>query len=97
MESNAALIIMVPVLAPMAASFGFDPVHFGVLTVVTLLIGAVTPPVGILLFISTSLAKAKVGEVMRLVWPYVFLLSVLTVIISLVPALVTWLPNLVMG
>ena len=97
MESNAALIIMVPVLAPMAASFGFDPVHFGVLTVVTLLIGAVTPPVGILLFISTSLAKAKVGEVMRLVWPYVLLLSILTVIISLVPALVTWLPNLIMG
>lgn len=96
MESNAALIIMVPVLAPMAAMYGVDPVHFGVLTVVTLLIGAVTPPVGILLFISCSLAKAKVDEVMKLVWPYVLLLSILTFIFALVPQLVTWLPGLAM-
>jgi C4-dicarboxylate transporter DctM subunit len=96
MESNAAMIIMVPVLAPMAASYGIDPVHFGVVTVITLLIGAVTPPVGILLFISTALAKAKIGNVMGLVWPYVALLSILTVFFALVPALVTWLPDLVM-
>ena len=96
MESNAALSIMVPVLAPMAAAYGFSPVHFGVITVVTLLIGAVTPPVGILLFISSSLAKAKIGEVMRLVWPYVLVLSVLTFIIALVPELVTWLPGILM-
>jgi C4-dicarboxylate transporter DctM subunit len=96
MESNAALIIMVPVLAPMAASYGFYPVHFGVVMVITLLIGAVTPPVGILLFISTSLAKAKIGDVMWLVWPYVILLSILALIFALVPPLVTWLPGLVM-
>ncbi len=97
MESNAALIIMVPILAPMAASYGFNPVHFGVITVVALLIGAVTPPVGILLFISASLAKAKIGAVMRLVWPYVLLLAAITYVIALVPGIVTWLPGLLMG
>ena len=96
MESNAALIIMVPVLAPMAASYGIDPVHFGVVTVIALLIGAITPPVGILLFISTSLAKAKIGDVMRLVWPYCILLSILTLIFAMFPPIVTWLPKLVL-
>jgi C4-dicarboxylate transporter DctM subunit len=96
MESNAALIIMVPVLAPMAASYGFNPVHFGVVTVIALLIGAVTPPVGILLFLSTSLAKAKVGDVMKLVWPYVALLSILVIIFAMFPPIVTWLPSLIM-
>ena len=95
-ESNAVLIIMTPVLAPMAAKYGIDPIHFGVVTVVALIIGAVTPPVGILLFISTNLAQTKLDKVLRLIWPYSLLLIILTYIFALFPKIVTWLPNLLM-
>ena len=96
LESNAALIIMVPVLAPMALSYGIDPVHFGVLSVIALIIGAITPPVGILLFISTSLAKATIAETMRLTWYFCFLLIFLTFVFALVPQIILFLPRLLM-
>ncbi|MCL1991855.1 MAG: TRAP transporter large permease [Spirochaetes bacterium] len=95
-EANAALIIMVPVLAPMALSYGIDPVHFGVVSIIALVLGAVTPPVGILLFIASSLADVKVGETLKLVMAFVLLLAVLTFVFALVPQIILWLPTLVM-
>jgi C4-dicarboxylate transporter DctM subunit len=95
-ESNAVLIIMTPVLAPMAAKYGIDPIQFGVVNVIALIIGALTPPVGILLFISTNLAQTKLDKVLGLVWRYAFLLIALTFVFALFPQIVIWLPNLLM-
>lgn len=93
-EGLAALIILVPVLAPMAIQFGFDPIHFAVLVIVVILIGAVTPPVGLLLFIAASIAKIKLSEASRIIWPFVGAMIVVALLIAFIPSLVTFIPRL---
>jgi len=93
-EGLAALIILVPVLAPMAVQFGYDPIHFAVLVVVVILIGAVTPPVGLLLFIAASIARIKLSEASRIIWPFVGAMIVIALLVAYIPSLVTFLPKL---
>lgn len=96
MEDTAAMIILTPVLAPIAASFGIDPVHFGVFTVVTLLIGCITPPVGMLLFITSSIANIKLEKLYKTILPFMAVLAVIALIMGLVPQMVTLLPTMFM-
>lgn len=95
-EILAAAIILVPVLYPVALQFGFDPIHFGVVVVVALIIGAVTPPVGVLLFISCSIARTTIKEITPALIPFVGVLVAVLILITLVPELVTFLPNLIL-
>jgi len=97
MEDTAAMIILVPILAPIAAAYGFDPVHFGVFTVVTLLIGCITPPVGMLLFICSAIAKVKVTDVVTTIVPYCITLAGMACLFGLFPILITLVPNMVFG
>lgn len=95
-EILAAAIILVPVLYPVALQFGFDPIHFGVVVVVALIIGAVTPPVGVLLFITCGIARTTIKEVTKTLIPFVGVLVAVLFLITLVPSLVTFIPNLVL-
>lgn len=95
MEGNASMIILTPVLAPIALSLGVDPIQFGVLTVVTLLLGCCTPPVGVLLYISANIARVKAETVFRLNWIYVGFLAIVALLLALIPALSTFIPHLV--
>jgi C4-dicarboxylate transporter DctM subunit len=95
-EILAAAIILVPVLFPVAVQFGFDPIHFGVVVVVALIIGAVTPPVGVLLFITCSIARTTIKEVTKILIPFVGVLVAVLFLITLIPGLVTFLPNLIL-
>lgn len=97
MEDTAAMIILTPVLAPIAASYGFDPVHFGVFTVVTLLIGCVTPPVGMLLFITSSIAEIKLAKLYKTIVPFAVTLALIALVMGLVPQMVTLLPSVIHG
>ena len=96
MEDTAAMIIMVPIFAPLAATYGIDAVHFGVFTVVTMLIGCITPPVGMLLFVASAIGKIKVSQVYRSIIPMVIVLAFIALLIALIPGIVTWIPGMLM-
>jgi TRAP-type C4-dicarboxylate transport system permease large subunit len=74
-------------------ALGIDLVHFGVVIVVNLMIGLITPPYGMLLFVLSALTDAKLPEVMRAIWPFVAALVVVLFAITFVPGLVLWLPR----
>jgi C4-dicarboxylate transporter DctM subunit len=71
METAASLIILTPVLLPLMVSIGIDPLHFGVILVLNLVIGLTTPPVGVCLFIACSIANTRLELVSRAIWPFI--------------------------
>jgi tripartite ATP-independent transporter DctM subunit len=93
LESNAAYIMLVPLFHPIALAYGLDPLHFGFLFVFNLVLGMLTPPVGVVLFVVCSIANVTMGQIMRHLWPFVaFGFSVLLLCIYW-PPLVTGLPR----
>lgn len=94
LDTAAALIIMAPVMLPLAQIAGVDPVHFGVFVVVALAIGLATPPVGLNVFVAASIAKVDVATASRDLIPFVGALVAVLAIIGLVPETVLWLPGL---
>ncbi len=93
METLAIMIILVPILIPVLNQYGIDLTHFGIILLVNLTIGQLTPPVGVLLFVASSVGKVRLGLVVREVWPYVTALLVALLVITNVPALSLWLPQ----
>lgn len=90
-EGLAALIIFVPVFMPFIPAFGYDPVHFAMIIIVTILIGTVTPPVGLQLYIASAIGGTKLHEVV--IWPFVFAMIAVVLAIVLFPGLTTFLPR----
>jgi tripartite ATP-independent transporter DctM subunit len=97
METIAALIILFAPLLAVAQSVGIDPVHFATFAVLNLMIGLTTPPVGVCLFICANIAKLPLGPVVRAVMPFLLANLVVLLLVSYIPALSLWLPNLVFG
>jgi len=97
MEALSILIIMVPVVMPMFQHFGLDPIHMGVVMVLNLMIGLITPPVGMSLFVTSKVANVKLEKLCKAIIPWTIPLIVVLIIITYVPNIVTWLPNLVFG
>ncbi len=95
LETTAALILLVPVLAPLTMLMDVDPMHFGVLMVVNLAIGMLTPPVGICLFVSCGIAGLSLGQVGRAIMPFVVAAVAALMVASYWPPLTTWLPTLI--
>jgi tripartite ATP-independent transporter DctM subunit len=95
METTAALILLVPVLVALTPQMGVDPVQFGVLMVVNLAIGMLTPPVGICLFVSCGISGVTLGEVSRSVMPLVAASIAVLLIACFWPPLTLWLPSLI--
>lgn len=93
-EAAAAILIFVPILLPIAISFGFDPVHFGIIMVVNLAMGMFTPPVGLNLFVASQIANISIARLTWSVLPFVGIVLINLLIISLLPFLSTWLPSL---
>lgn len=91
LETSAAIVILAPILAPIAASAGIDLVHFGVIMVVNLAVGMITPPVGINLFVGANIANLRLEHVVRAIIPFLIILIVDIFIISFVPALSLYL------
>jgi len=96
LEGVAALILLTPLFAPLAASVGIDPVHFGIVMVVNLTIGAVTPPVGTLIFTTSAIVDVDIGSFIRESIPLVAALIAVLLLVSLVPSISLFLPNLLM-
>jgi tripartite ATP-independent transporter DctM subunit len=94
-ETIAATIITVPVLFPLGEAVGFDPLHFALVIVMTLLIGTITPPLGILLYISAGIGGVSIPQAIRASMPWILLLVGTVVVVALVEPIATWLPGLI--
>jgi len=92
-EALAAMMIFVPVFTPIAAHLGWDPIHFALVLIVTLLIGTVTPPVGLQLYIAAAIGKVPISK-MGIIWPFVAAMVLVVVVMVFVPGTVTWVPHL---
>jgi C4-dicarboxylate transporter DctM subunit len=97
LEVTATLLLVLPILAPVLKPLGVDPVHFAIIFTHNMEIGLIHPPVGLNLFVLSTISSAPVGEVIRGVLPFLILLLVVLGIITYVPELTLWLPNLVFG
>jgi tripartite ATP-independent transporter DctM subunit len=93
LESNAAYIMLVPLLHPIAIQYGIDPLHFGFLFVLNLVIGMLTPPVGVVLFVVCGITQVRMRELVKSVWPFIALMYAVLVACMLFPPLVTALPR----
>ena len=94
LDASAALIIIAPILAPIAAQLGLDPVHFGVVVVANLGIGLATPPVGLALFVASGIARINIEEAIRPLLPFVIALIIALMVITYVPAITLFLPRI---
>ncbi len=94
MESNALIVMIVPILAPMALSYGLDPVYFGFLFVMNIVLGSITPPVGILLFVVSSIWNLEISNIIRHIWPFILLLYGILILCIAVPDIFMFLPRL---
>jgi tripartite ATP-independent transporter DctM subunit len=93
LESNAAYIMLVPLFHPIAMQYGIDPLHFGFLFVLNLVIGMLTPPVGVVLFVVCGITGVKMGELVRESWPFIAAMYAILLLCMLIPGVVTWLPE----
>ena len=97
MEAIAIMLLTIPVFMPLIARVGVDPVHFGVVMTLNLMIGLLTPPVGMCLYAVSAISKVPLWPLAKELWPYIVALTVCLGLVTYVPGLVLWLPNLVMG
>jgi tripartite ATP-independent transporter DctM subunit len=97
MEALAAMLILIPILTPAAAQFGIDPVQFGLIFVLNLMIGTITPPVGVVLFVTAKIAGIRFEAMSRAILPWLVPLLLVLLAITLWPPLTTALPTLLMG
>lgn len=96
METAAAISILVPILMPIALSYGIDPIHFGIMCILNLMLGLLTPPIGMVLYVLSSVSKVPFEKIVRAVLPYLGVLLIVLLMITFIPGLVTFLPNLVL-
>jgi len=94
LEPTAAITILVPILVPIAMKLGIDPVHFGLVMVLNLMIGLLHPPMGMVLFVLARVAKLSVERTTMAILPWLFPLLGSLIIITYVPSLVLWLPKM---
>ncbi len=93
METIAIMIILVPILIPVLTAFGVDLTHFGIVLLVNLVIGQLTPPVGVLLFVSSSVSRTPLGSILNEITPFLVALIVTLMVLTFIPALSLWLPG----
>ncbi len=93
LESNSAYIMLVPLLHPIAIQYGIDPLHFGFLFVLNLVIGMLTPPVGVVLFVVCGVTGIRMRELVINIWPFVALMYAVLLLCLFFPAIVTTLPR----
>jgi C4-dicarboxylate transporter, DctM subunit len=97
MEGTAIMLLTVPVLMPVIVKVGIDPVHFGVMMTLNLMIGMLTPPVGMVLYAISSVGNIPVWTLAKDLTPYIIALMVALALVAYIPSVVVWLPNLLMG
>ncbi len=97
MEALSAMLVLIPILVPAALALGIDPVQFGLIFVLNLMIGTITPPVGVVLFVTAKVAGVPFERMARAVVPYLVPLFAVLALVTLWPAVTTFLPKLLLG
>jgi C4-dicarboxylate transporter, DctM subunit len=97
MEGTAIMLMTIPIFMPVVAKLGIDPVHFGVMMTLNIMIGMLTPPVGMVLYAISAVGHIPVWSLARELTPYLLALLVALLLVTFIPGIVTWLPNLLMG
>lgn len=94
-DPNSALLILVPPLYPVAMAFGIDPVHFGMIVTLNICIGMITPPFGLDIFVASSTLERPVMSIIAGVWPFVLVNIIVLLIVTYVPDISLFVPNLI--
>jgi tripartite ATP-independent transporter DctM subunit len=94
LDSTTSILLLVPIVIPPLVGVGIDPIHLGIVFVFNIMIGLVTPPMGLSLFMVSKIAKVSIKDVVREVAPYYLPLVITLLIVTYVPSLVLWVPNL---
>jgi C4-dicarboxylate transporter DctM subunit len=97
MEPSGLLVIVAPVVFPIAMELGVDPIHLGIIMVVNMEIGMITPPIGLNLFVTSGITGMSLARVVKAAAPFVAVLFVFLILVTYIPALSTWLPYSIMG
>lgn len=95
MDTIAAITLLTPILLPITASYGIDPVQFIVVMVLNLMIGLLTPPVGVVLYILSSLSNVSFDRIFKAVTPFIVMLLIALLLVTFIPSLTLWLPNII--
>jgi len=97
LDSTTAILVIAPIIAKPLVAAGVDPVHLGMVVVFNLMIGLLTPPMGLALFLVADIAKVTMKEVLKEMMPYYVPLAATLLLITYIPSLTTWIPRLAMG
>ena len=97
LEVFSILLIMVPIVLPLLEPLGIDPIHFGVMLVINMELALMSPPVGLNLFVISNISKIPLAQVLRGTMPFFVLMVGLLIVVTYIPTISTWLPNLLMG
>jgi tripartite ATP-independent transporter DctM subunit len=97
LEGGAALMIIAPLLVPVVTSMGVDPVHFGMICIVNIMLGGLTPPFGSMMFTTCGITNCKISDFLRECWAFMLALFVVLILITVFPALSLVVPNLIYG
>src|SRR5690606_13575354 len=97
LDTVTALFLLTPILLPVAREFGYDPVHFGIIMVLNLMIGTLTPPVGQVLFVLSEVTQIRFERVVAYTLPYLLPLLVALLLVCLFPAASLYLPQMIFG
>ncbi|WP_343728753.1 TRAP transporter large permease subunit [Duganella sp.] len=95
MEPSSIVLIMAPILFPVAMKLGIDPIHFGILIVVNMEVGMCHPPVGLNLYVASGITKMGITELTVAVWPWLLTMLLFLVAVTYIPQISLWLPNLI--
>jgi C4-dicarboxylate transporter, DctM subunit len=94
MEPTSVILILAPLFLPVAVQLGIDPIHLGIIMVVNMELGMITPPVGLNLYVASGLAKMGLTDVTKAAAPWILVVTVVLLVVTYVPAISLWLPNL---
>lgn len=92
-DATAILVLIVPILVPIANTYGVDPITLGVITIIALMIGLLTPPVGTVLFVTASVSRSRIGDVFRGTIPFIIPFLVIIALAIAFPEMITWMPE----
>ncbi|MGO4108284.1 TRAP transporter large permease [Paenibacillus sp. YAF4_2] len=95
MDMAPLILIMTPILLPVVTSIGMDPVHFGIILMLNLGIGLLTPPVGTVLFVGAAIGNISISQATKAMMPFFYVLCIVLLILTYIPGIVMWLPNMV--
>lgn len=93
-EGGAAMVITAPLLVPLVTQLGVDPLHFGLVVIVNIMVGGITPPFGSMMFTVCGITRCSIQEFIKEVWPFILAILIVLIFITYVPSIVLFLPNL---